>query len=218
MKHKILYLFLLIATTANVFAQSHQAGTISFQTGADFGVHGTVYTSRFAGIQLEKDTSAAVTNMFAFSAQYSPLTWVSGGLSFIYGSYIEDTADLGANGNNVGAISLDIRLYPVNTEKFNLYIGPEFGYSFLQISRVNPGLGGLEEVYNYSGSHFGANLGFNWYFASFVGAFMQLEYTRNGFTLNEYTIGGEPFDLTNFDATLDTFSAGVRLGLSFKIN
>jgi len=218
MKHKILFIILIVTSASGAFAQSHQEGTLSFQTGADFGVHGTLYTSSFAGIQLEKDTSAAVTKMFALSAQYSPLTWLSGGLSFVYGSYLEDTADLNANGNNVGAISLDIRLYPVNTEKFNLYIGPEFGYSFLQISRVNPGLGGLEEVYNYSGSHFGANLGFNWYFASFIGAFMQLEYTRNGFTLNEYTINGEPFNLTNFDISLDTFSAGVRFGLSFKIN
>jgi hypothetical protein len=218
MKQLFLFFALLLTTITVGFSQSHKEGTLSFQAGADFGVHGTLYTSKFAGIQLEQDTSAAATTMFAFAAQYSPLTWLSGGVNFVYGSYLEDTADIGVNGNNVGAISLDIRLYPINNEKFNLYVGPEFGYSFLQINRLNPGLGGLEEVYNYSGSHFGANLGFNWYFASFMGAFMQLEYTRNGFTLNEYSIGDEPFDLTNFDVTLDTFSAGVRFGLCFKVN
>lgn len=136
----------------------------------------------------------------------------------VYGSYLEDTADVSANGNNVGNISFDLRLYPVNGEKFNLYIGPEVGYSFLEIRKLNPSLGNIEEVSNYSGGHFGVNLGFNWYLFSFAGVFAQAEYTRNDFTLKQYYIDGETFDLTNWDASLNTFSGAVRVGLCFKIN
>ena len=52
--------------------------------------------------------------MFSFGAQYNLLNWLSGGVTFVYGSYLEDTADVSANGNNVGNISFDLRLYPVN--------------------------------------------------------------------------------------------------------
>lgn len=218
MKLKSLFFAALLIVVSNAFGQSHVAGTLSFQAGADFAVHGTKYTSKFLGIQLESDTSGAVTKMFAITTQYSPVDWFSGGLSFTIGSYLEDTADADANGNTVDAITLDLRLYPVNNDKFNLYLGPEFGFSFLEINRINTGLGGLEEVSHYKGPHFGINLGFNWYFASFLGAFAQLDYTRNGFDLKDYTIDGVAFDLTNFEGTLNTFGVGARFGLCFKIN
>jgi hypothetical protein len=145
------------------------------------------------------------------------LTGYRAALPFVYGSYLEDTSDVSANGNNVGTISFDLRLYPVNGEKFNLYIGPEVGYSFLEIRKLNPSLGNIEEVSNYSGGHVGVNLGFNWYLFSFAGVFAQAEYTRNDFTLKQYYIDGETFDLTNWDASLNTFSGAMyELGCVLK--
>jgi len=218
MKVKLLMLSISLITCISVFGQGQQAGTLSFQAGYDFGVHGTLYKSQYLGLPIETDTGGAATSMFSFGAQYNLLNWLSGGVTFVYGSYLEDTSDVSANGNNVGTISFDLRLYPVNGEKFNLYIGPEVGYSFLEIRKLNPSLGNIEEVSNYSGGHVGVNLGFNWYLFSFAGVFAQAEYTRNDFTLKQYYIDGETFDLTNWDASLNTFSGAVRVGLCFKIN
>lgn len=218
MKIKFFALAFSFFIIKSLFAQGHQSGTLSFQLGYDFGVHGTYYTSQFLGLPIEADSSAAITSMFTVGAQYNMLNWLSGGLSIVYGSYLEDTAEVNNNGNNVGNVSIDLRLYPLNGEKFNLYIGPELGYSFLEIRKLNPSLGNIEEVSNYKGGHFGVNAGFNWYIFTFAGIFAQLEYTKNNFTLKEYTIDGDPFDLTNFDATLDTFSGGIRFGINFKIN
>ncbi len=216
MKINLLIIAILFLFTSTLSAQSQNAGTFSFQVGYDLGVHGTKYTSKFGGFVVDTDTSAALTKMAGLSAQYNIVNWLSFGATYTFGGYVEDTADANANGNRTGYITFDLRAYPINGERFNLYVGPEFGYSYLEINRLLPG--NIDEIYNYNGGHFGVNLGFNWYFVDFAGIFMQLQYTKNNFTLQDYSLDGTAIDLTNFDVTLDTFSAGAKFGLCFKIN
>ena len=215
MKIRLTIIVVIVSITSVLQAQSHSTGTLSFQAGYDFAVHTTAWESKFGGFVIDTDSSAAATNMLGGTVQYNALNWLSGGLSFSYGSYIEDTSDAGANGNNVASVNLELRAYPINGERFNLYVGPEFGFSSLDINRT---VIGIDEMYKYRGNHLGVNLGFNWYIVSFMGIFAQLEYTTNQFQLKEYYLGNDQVDLTNFDVRLDTKSLGTRIGLCFKIN
>ena len=116
MKVKLLMLSISLITYISVFGQGQQAGTLSFQAGYDFGVHGTLYKSQYLGLPIETDTGGAATSMFSFGAQYNLLNWLSGGATFVYGSYLEDTSDVSATVTYVGTTSLDVRLYPVDRE------------------------------------------------------------------------------------------------------
>lgn len=215
MKIRLMIIVVIVTITSQLKAQSHVAGTLSVQAGYDFAVHSTEWVSKFGGFVIDSDNSTAATNMLGGTVQYNALNWLSGGVSFSYGSYIEDTSDAGANGNNVANVNLELRAYPINGERFNLYVGPEFGFSSLDINRT---VFGIDEIYKYRGNHLGANLGFNWYIVSFMGIFAQLEYTANQFELKDYYLGNDKVDLTNFDVSLDTRSFGTRIGLCFKIN
>ncbi|MBK9457443.1 MAG: hypothetical protein IPO24_18585 [Bacteroidetes bacterium] len=52
MKVKLLMLSISLITCISVFGQGQQAGTLSFQAGYDFGVHGTLYKSQYLGLVL----------------------------------------------------------------------------------------------------------------------------------------------------------------------
>lgn len=218
MKRYFIFLILVLLLSNKVFMQSQTAGTFSIQAGYDFNIHATAFESNYNGLNLERDTSAAGTSMFAISALYNPLNWLTGGITFEYGSYIEDPDDAEANGNTTGIIAFDLRAYPINGEKFNLYLGTELGYSFLEINRIYTFLGSQESQYKYKGAHAGLFAGFNLYFTPFLGWYLQFEYTDNNFELKEYTINNEPFNLTDWNILLNTYSVGLRTGLCFKFD
>ncbi|MEZ5012915.1 MAG: hypothetical protein R2794_01360 [Chitinophagales bacterium] len=193
-----------------------ESGSFSIQAGFDGAIHGTYAESKFNGAVIDHDSSAAATSMFASSIQYHILPWLSAGLGFDYGAYIEDPEDAEANGNRISTFCVDARVYAVNHEHFNLYFGVQGGATFLKIDRLYvlfPPVSS-EFMYHYSGSHFGAFTGFNWYLFKQVGLFTQIHYSNHGFDLKRYTINGTEQDLGQSEVTLDTFGVGIRLGLA----
>ena len=109
----------MVLCTITVKAQSLESGTLSFQVGYDAMIHGTASETTFFGVVVDRDTSGAVTSMFNADAQYSFAPWFSAGVAFNIGSYLEGTADQSNDGNHVSIIAFDVRLYPVNNDKFN---------------------------------------------------------------------------------------------------
>lgn len=209
-------LLLLVCMTAGLHAQ-HRTGTLSFQLGYDGAVHATRAESIFAGLLLDTDTSAAVTTMFSATAQYNLLNWLSTGLTFSSGSYLEDTADVEANGNSVWFVAWDTRLYPVNREKFNLYFGADLGLTRLEINRVSIAPAN-DYQYHYNGMHLGVFTGFNWYIFNVAGLFLQLGYAQHNFNLDHYSIDDVEQSMTNWNVNLDTYGANIRAGINVAIN
>lgn len=215
--HKIGIGLLAVICSMQLHAQSLTNGSLGFQIGYDFAAHGTVSETQIFGITADTDTSGAVTNMLNVGVQYSFASWFSAGLEFNYGAYLEDTADTGADGNTFNTIALDARLYPLNKDHINWYVGAQYGLTNLRINRIDPATT-FEAGYAYNSSHLGLFTGINWYFLDVAGLFFQVDYSSHGFELNELTFDGVEQDLTNIDQTLDTKGVGIRAGITFHIN
>lgn len=214
---KYLLAICIVLSSLSLRGQSLDAGTISFQVGYDAMIHGTASETTFLGIVIDQDTSGAITSMFHANGQYSFASWFSAGLSFNIGSYLEDTADATANGNSVSIVAFDARLYPVNTEKFNLYFGGTAGLTNLEINKID-NLSGIDYQYTYKSPNLGLFTGFNWYIFDVAGVFFQFEYSQQDFDLKTFSIDGAEQDLSQTTQTLITKGGGVRFGVNFKLN
>lgn len=212
MKNSLLALFFFLPFLVN--SQAHKKGTISSSLGFDGAVHGTLAEVKYNGTLIDQDTSAAGTTLFRFDAQYNILKWLSAGIFFRTGKYIEDPDNAEANGNKVTDFSLGIRAYALNKDKFTLYFGAYFGTSNLQISRI---YSGIPADYKWNGNNFSADLGFNWYFAKNIGLNFALGYSGHNFLLKEYYINNNAQDLTNWEHTFITKGVHVNLGVAFHI-
>ena len=213
---RVLLLLAILISTVRIHAQALESGTLGFQIGYDVAAHGTLTRTEIFGIA-DTDTGGALTQMFNIGVQYSFASWFSAGISFDYGSYVEDTADAGANGNTFNTFSFDARLYPVNKDKFNWYVGGQGGYTNLLINRVDPATT-LNATYKYSSPHLGLFTGFNWYIFNVAGVFFQVDYSSHNFALKELTLDNVIQDLTLIEQSLDTKGVGVRVGVAFHIN
>lgn len=213
---RILILLVILTGTLRLHAQALESGTLGFQIGYDAAVHGSVTRTEVKGIPAV-DTGGALTQMFNIGVQYNFASWFSAGVSFDYGSYVEDTADAGADGNTFNTFSFDARLYPVNKDKFNWYVGGQGGYTNLFINRIDP-VTTLDASYKYASPHLGLFTGFNWYIFNVAGVFFQVDYSSHNFTLKELTLANVVQDLTYIEQTLDTKGVGVRVGVAFYIN
>ena len=143
-----------IALSSVAFGQAQDKGVISFSVGYDAGIHGTIYTSQYQNNSpTTPDTSAAGTQLFRLNAQYNIFKFLSAGLDFRTGSYIEDPENATAAGNKVSMYGLSLRLYPVNKDKFVWYVGANFGGSRLTINRVYTFIISVPAQYKFKSSH-----------------------------------------------------------------
>ena len=216
MKIKILLSICFLSSLVGI-SQSHNKGTLSFNLGYDVGLHGTVSEYSYNGILIDQDTSAAGTKMVRFDVQYNMLKFLSLGLNYRGGSYIEDPDNAEANGNKVNMTSIGLRLYPVNKDKFTMYFGLNFGGSNLEINRIYTFFVSTKHRYIWRSPHFSADMGFNWYFAKNIGLNFALGYSGQNFNLEEYYIEGTRQDLTNQEHTFLTKGIHVNLGLAFHV-
>lgn len=198
-------------------SQSHSKNTLSFNLGFDAGIHGTVSEYYYNSTLIDQDTSAAGTKMLRFDAQYNILKFLSLGLNYRGGSYIEDPDNASAAGNKVNMLALGLRLYPVNKDKFALYFGLNFGTSNLEINRIYTFFVSTKHRYVWKSPHFSADMGFNWYFAKNFGMNFSLGYSGQNFDLQEYYIDGTQQDLSNQKHTFLTKGVHVNIGLAFRV-
>ena len=215
---KKLFVACMVLCTISVKAQSLESGTLSFQVGYDAMIHGTASETTFFGVVIDRDTSGAITSMFNADAQYSFAPWFSAGVAFNIGSYLEDTADQSNDGNHVSIIAFDARLYPVNNDKFNWYLGGSAGLTNLEINKKDALTPGVNYQYKYKSPALGLFTGFNWYFFDVAGVFLQFEYSQQNFDLKSFSIDGAEQDLSQTTQSLITKGGGIRLGVNFKLN
>lgn len=197
--------------------QSHSKKTLSFNLDYDLGIHGTVSEYYYQNTLIDQDTSAAGTKLIRLDVQYNIFKFLSAGLTFRKGSYIEDPENAEADGNSVGIFSLGFRLYPINKDKFAMYFGLNFGGSNLEINRKYTFITTSAHHYEWSSPHFSSELGFNWYFGKGVGMNFNLGYSSHNYNLKKYTINGNQQDLTNQKHTFLTKGVHIGIGLAVRL-
>lgn len=217
MKKILFTITLLFSFSIIANSQSHSKNTLSFNLDYDLGIHGTVSEYYYQNVLIDQDTSAAGTQMVRFDVQYNILKFLSAGLTYRKGSYIEDPDNADADGNKVAIFSLGLRLYPVNKEKFALYFGLNFGSSNLEINRSYTFITTSRHRYLWNSPHFSTELGFNWYFAKGIGMNFNLGYSGHNFNLREYYINGTQQDLTNQKHTFLTKGVHIGIGLAIRL-
>ncbi len=215
---KLFNTLLLTCVCMHLFSQAHNKGTFSFQLNYQTGLHKTIYESTYYGNLVDRDTRAALTSLFNFTAQYNFIKPFSAGINFSSGRYIEDPEDAEADGNKVNTLSLDLRAYLVNKEKFNWFLSLDYGIANLEINRIYTFITSFRYKYLFKSPHFSLYTGFNWYFAKFIGMNFQLGYSGHNFLMNKLWINGDEQDISNLKNTLQATGVNIRLGLSIKIN
>jgi hypothetical protein len=216
---KTLFLFsLLFASSPFLRAQAQNKGAFSFNLVYDAGVHGTLYTREYKGNSVnDPDTSAAGTQMIRINAQYNILKWLSAGFDLRSGSYIEDPENATANGNKISMFGLNLRLYPVNRDKFVWYFGTTLGSSKLEINRIYTFIISVPEQYKLKSPHFSLETGFNWYFLKNFGLNFGIGYSAQNYLLTEYYLNKERQNLSDWNNTLKTAGLHVDFGLAFHV-
>lgn len=214
----LLFLSMLTFCSAS-FGQSHEFGTLNFSLGYDAGAHGVLYNSKFdngtVSFEQDEDTSAAVTSMFRFDGHFNVLKFLSVGLHYRGGKYIEDPDNTAAKGNNVSMLGLGVRLYPVNKDKFVWYVGGTFGLSRLTMNREIVFVTTIPYQYKFKSPHIGFESGFNWYFAGGFGMNFGLGYSTQKFKMTDYSVDGDAQDLTNYENILSSKGVQVNIGLTY---
>ena len=203
------------------YSQSHTPRMFNLSFGYDGGVHGVRYDSKFddgiTSYENESDTTGAGTSMFRFDGHFNILKSLSIGFQYRGGQYIEDENNTQAAGNKINVVGLSARFYAINKEKFAMYIGGSLGISNLTINRQLTFIVAIPYVYEFSGSHYGLELGFNWYFSNNFGMNFGLGYAGHKYKMTDFSINGTAGDLTNFENILLTKGATLNLGATFKL-
>lgn len=197
-------------------AQSHKAGTLSIQGDFEGGFVNSYSETEFNGTVIDKDTSSAVLASFGAGIHYSLAEFISAGVYANYGAYGEDVENVESSGNNFINFGAAARVYPVNNDMINWYIGGRVGYSALKIDRVYSSF--LNVDYTYGGLEYIGETGVNWYFANFIGVNVGVNYQYRKFDLKEYNINGTSQNMDNFSNFLQTSGLGFTAGVSLKIN
>lgn len=213
MRQKLFIFIIIFLSHALSQAQSHETGTVSFQLNYDVGVHRTNYTSKFNGILINEDKSAALTSMLKFGAYYNVLNFLSLGIEHMRGGYLEDPDNAEAAGNYYRNLAFGMNLYLVNKDKFNWFISPKFGAARLEIKRRK---GVVVETSKYRTGLFGIYTGFNAYLINNLGFNAQLGYSSHNFRMTSFAVGGNSLNLNNFENRLQVGGVHLQLGLSLK--
>ena len=218
-------LFVLSISFISIFSysQSHTPGTLNFSLSYDVGAHLVLYDSKFdngtLSFESEQDSSGAATSLFRFDAHFNILERLSVGLNYRTGQYIEDPDNTQAIGNKINVVGLNVRYYLVNKNKFAMYLGGAFGSSKLVMNRQTDPIFNTVILFDYkfSGSHYGLETGFNFYFSNNFGMNVGLGYASQKFKMKEHTFNGVDQDLTNYENILSSKGATFNIGLTFKL-
>lgn len=199
-----------------VFSQSHKAGTLSLQGDYEMGFMGTYSETSFNETVISKDTSSAVVTSFGLGVHYSLAQFISAGIYGNYGSYVEDEDNVTSTGNHFVNFGGAVRVYPVNTDNFNWFLGARVGYSSLSIDRTYSSI--INFDYTYGGAEYLGETGVNWYFLNFLGVNLSLNYQYRKFDLKSYSLNGAEQNMDNTTNFLKASGLGFSAGVSLKIN
>ena len=138
------------------------------------------------------------------------MNWLSAGISYRNGRYLEDKAD---QSNRFHQFDASVLLYFLNTDKFSFFGNLLGGYNTWRVTDDDPNLVELRAA----GPHFGVSLGAKWIFTKYVGVFFDYRWDKYWLTEKSYTLDGQPIDPNDeFEWTHDVRTGTFRIGIAAK--
>ncbi len=220
MKNIVTLSILFLGIVLNYNAQKHQPGTFNVRLGGNAALGITYVNGTVLNQKAEEDTGGVLSMQIPFSVEYGLTNYLSVNAGFKTGSWLNEDP----NDNSVEVIKkritevvLGFKLYAVNKDNFNLYLGYDFGYGGFQTEKENTGLFLVKENQKWTGVNNNINLGMNWYYGGGFGSYFQLGYTGYKFNLKEYSLNNEdqmaPFEI---EADMKVSGAQIELGFCYK--
>lgn len=214
--------FTLFLAFISVFgqSQSNQFGSLNLGVGGGLGIYKTnsEFNATFGSLVItDRDTSAAATTYFNFSADFGVMKLLSVGLFVQSGKYVQEEESGITKDNSFTKFGIMPKLYIVNKDKFNLYAGLGLGVVNLKTMEKNNNSNTTTEA-KYSGSNFHLRLGMNYYFTNAIGMYFHAGYDGNNFNLKELTVksGSTSNTPTNLTGKLNASGAELAVGLNIK--
>lgn len=193
-------------------------GTINIRAGGNASVAATFLEVDY-GIAKDYDSSAIAAAFIPVSVDLFLTKFLSVGASYKSGTWLdEDTQDdnLEVTKKKVADYNLGVKLFPVNKDNFNFYVGADYGLSTLE-KDVETKVIVVKQHQKWSGTGLGLHLGFNAYFGSNFGIYMQTGYTQRNYSLKEYSVNNVDALLASTTYDLLTKGGFLELGFAFKI-
>jgi hypothetical protein len=205
---------LILSIASSAYSQLHPSKSVSMNLNFDAGIHLALYKPEFNGVSFGTDSSAAGTTLVRLNPQFHILNWLSAGIDFRWGGYIEDPDNAEAAGNKIRTTSLFVRLIPVNKDKFAWYIGAGLGMNALHIRRRFGIIPTLHE-YRFSGGGSFIDTGINFMATKNLGFNFNLGYMGSNMKLRNYIINGSDQNISNWNNYMNTKGVTIGLGLTF---
>jgi len=220
---KLLLMASMVATTF-AFAQSNEAGTIQLGLGWGATLGGATIentypqsTTSSTGVTTTKDTTTSddgvgINSNYGIRAQYGVSELISVGIFVrMERGFYTVTNTTGFFNTTILAsgfgFGIEPKIYPVNNDKFNLYVAPSIGFSTATTTITNF----LAYNGSASGLNYGVTVGFNWYFSDVVGLSADLGYAGSA-------LSGTMDDQTLFkDFTYKVNNGGFYTGLGLTL-
>ena len=208
--------FLLVGS---IFSQ-HDQGVFNVRVGGNATAGLTLTNGTVLGIKAEEDSGGVLATQIPVSIEYGVTKFLSVNAGFKIGSWLnDDDEDIVILKKRIKTMIVGFKLYAVNKENFNLYLGYDFGYGGFETEKENKGLIVFNEKQKWSGTNNNINLGMNWYYGGNFGSYFQLGYAGYKFNLKEYSWNNEdqiePFDI---DANMTVKGFQMELGLCYRFN
>ncbi len=194
-------------------AQVGEKGKLYLDASGGIGVYKNFYTYKDGGLTIydnEEDTVATAFNTIGL--EYGLANWVSLGVNFKGGRYLEDNAN---KDNKFRVFEISSHFYFLNKDKFTLFGNATLGTSSL----VENGRFFWNSNYEarFSGAHTSLGFGFKWLFIKEkVGLFFNYEFNRYFLDLKKYTVDNDNRDLSDVTWTYDVNGHELKLGISVK--
>ncbi len=165
---------------------SNGPGVIQIGLGWGVTLGGATITQKEVGATDYTENGVGLNSNLGLRAQYGLTKLFSAGIfmrreNAVYvttnsNSNSSNSTTLGTNGFGFG---LEGKIYPVNKEKFALYLAPRVGFSTVKTNFYDSNLSLLGKA---NGLKYGFTAGFNWWWAKFIGMSLDLGYS--GSSLN----------------------------------
>lgn len=207
-------------TSVTSLSQSNSFGALNLSGGVGFGAYTT--TSEVSASYLngsfvisDRDTSTGVTTYGQFAADLGIIDFISAGVYFQTGKYLQEKEDGVTKDNSLWKLGIMPKIYLINKDKFNLNLGFGFAIERLRTSEEN---GNTSAEAKYSGTNMHFRLGTNFYFTNSVGMFIHAGYDINKLTLNSYsyTVGNTTNTPDNLSGNLNADGLEMAIGLNIK--
>ena len=146
---------------------------------------------------------------WTLEAEYGVLDWMTTGISFSRGKFLEFEDD---ESNGFNQLDWSSHFYFLNKDKFSFYGNMKLGYNFWKFQAGDPRV-----TAKFTGVHFALGVGGKWMFTKYVGMFFDWQWNKYGMNLVQYEERGSTYNLlTDLAWKSDARGTTMRLGIAAK--